>query len=86
MMSDGGFPIMADISSYIFLIILFSHPERTAGARHVIEAPPEALGHDGVQDRVEDGVKVVEDTGHHEEHVLGLRQSHDDANKMFRQT
>ena len=63
---------MADISSYIFLIILFSHPERTAGARHVIEAPPEALGHDGVQDRVEDGVKVVEHTGHHEEHVLGL--------------
>ena len=64
------FPHIPHHSRYIF-----SHPERTAGARHVVEAPPEALGHDGVQDGVEDGVKVVEDTGHHEEHVLGLRQS-----------
>ena len=74
-MSVGGFPIMTDISSYYshILDIHPSHPECAAGARHVVEAPPEPLGHDGVQNRVEDGVEVVEDTGHHEQHVLGLR-------------
>ena len=43
------------------------------GARHVVEAPAEPLGHDRVEDGVEDGVEVVEDTGDHEQHVLSLR-------------
>ena len=50
----------------------FPHPERTAGARHVIEASPEPLGHDRVENWVEDGVEVVEDTGNHKEHMLSL--------------
>ena len=59
---------------YLFYILCFSpHPEGAAWARHVIEAPPEPLAHDGVQDGVEDGVEVVEDTGDHEQHVLSLR-------------
>ena len=54
---------------------IFPHPERTAGAGHVIKASPEPLGHDRVENWVEDGVEVVEDTGHHKEHMLGLGQS-----------
>ena len=51
---------------------MISYPERVTSARNVIEAPAEPLGHDGVEDWVEDGVEVVEDPRDHEEDVLGL--------------
>ena len=51
---------------------MISYTERVTSARNVIEAPAEPLGHDGVEDWVEDGVEVVEDSGDHEQHMLCL--------------
>ena len=80
--ASGDFPLWL-IFPHIPHIRYFPHPERTAGAGHVIEAPPEPLGHDGVENWVEDGVEVVEDTGNHKEHMLSLWDKvFSDSNKM----
>ena len=42
-----------------------------------MESSPESLGHDGVENRIEDGVKVVEDSRDHEEDMLGLMKFED---------
>ena len=48
------------------------HLEELAVPRDVIETSPEPLGHDAVEDWVEDGVEVVEDSGDHEQDMLCL--------------
>ena len=50
----------------------FIHLEQLAVAGDVIETSPEPLRHDAVEDWVEDGVEVVEDSGDHEQHMLCL--------------
>ena len=52
-----------------------AHLEQLAGPGDVIEPAPEPLGHDGVEDWVEDGVEVVEYSRDHEEDVLSLVRS-----------
>ena len=46
----------------------------TTGNSDIVKAPSESLGKNAVENRVENGVKVVSDSRNHEENMLNLLQ------------